>query len=57
MVILHRLAPSTQARLDKLLTKSNEGTLTSEERTELADLVAEYECTITPPYASAVESA
>jgi len=49
--------PSTQTCLDELLTKSNEGTLTSEERTELADLVAEYERTITPPYASAVESA
>jgi len=46
VVILHRFAPSTQTRLDELLTKSNEGTLTSEERTELADLVAEYERTM-----------
>lgn len=46
VVILHRFAPSTQARLDELLTKNNEGTLTSEERTELANLVAEYERTM-----------
>jgi hypothetical protein len=42
-VILHRFAPSTQTRMDELLTKSNEGVLTAEERTELTSLVAEYE--------------
>jgi hypothetical protein len=42
-VVLHRFPASTQARLDALMTKSNEGTLASEERDELASLVAEYE--------------
>ena len=46
VVILHRSTPPVQARLDELLTRSNEGALTSEERTELTDLVAEYERTM-----------
>ena len=46
VVVLHRFAPSAQARLDELLTKNNEGKLTSEERSELSELVAEYERTL-----------
>ncbi len=43
VVVLRRLAPTVQARMDELLTKSNEGTLTEAERDELKALVAEYE--------------
>ena len=43
VVVLHRFSPAVQARMDELLTKSNEGALTEEERAELTALVAEYE--------------
>lgn len=43
VVILHRFAPVVRARMEELLTKSNEGTLTDAERAELTALVAEYE--------------
>ncbi len=40
---LRRLDLSSQTRLDDLLEKNNEGTLTPEERQELEGLVARYE--------------
>ena len=43
VVSLHRFAPAVQARMEELLTRSNEGTLTDAERAELTSLVAEYE--------------
>lgn len=43
LVPLRRFAPDVQTRFDALMEASNEGTLTPEERTELSNLVAEYE--------------
>jgi hypothetical protein len=43
LVMLRRFGPSTQARLDELFMKSNEGTFTAQERVELTTLVSEYE--------------
>jgi hypothetical protein len=43
LVSLRRFAPDVQTRFDTLMEASNEGTLSSEERAELSDLVAQYE--------------
>ena len=43
VVVLRRFDHGLQARLDELFTKSNEGTLTVQERAELTTLVDDYE--------------
>ncbi|NOX62861.1 MAG: hypothetical protein GXP42_13090 [Chloroflexi bacterium] len=43
VMLLQRFSPAAQSRMDELLAKSNEGTLTEAERAELTALVEEYE--------------
>jgi hypothetical protein len=43
VVYLHRFDPKTQVRFNELMDRSNEGTLSLQERVELTGLVAEYE--------------
>lgn len=43
VVVFQRMAPVAQERMDALMEKNTEGTLTVDERTELNALVAEYE--------------
>ncbi len=42
-MLLRRLSPAAQQRMDELLSKNNEGTLSEAERAELTALVEEYE--------------